>query len=1507
MLILTVFAQGLDGSEARTEHLIADFEDGVLHEQSNPYSDGYFWRITDAGGDFTWGIDGTQGSGGTTHSLVMTVTEGVPYFYYLYDGQDAYINNPDLPLNRMSFDIKFPQGWHKSCADDPACNYNFHVGTYHRDPNAMGYHENHNWHFYYQLIFDAYAGASLTDNGWIHVVLGPWPQHQRSISNWNPGVNPTRPTARMFNHWSRAYFTGVPYHSDPGVGFPYHIWLDQLRFYYENDYVTAEPEFYERSGLAGDSVQYPITLRNTHPSEQREFGLLLSSHLYNSDNYWTYDVRVYRDDNGDGFLQPTETTEVTTTGTLDPGDVFPIIVVSNIPASGPGSNVGAYVKTSLVAWQRAPVYPLDPHVATHNTNDGVPHGTPAVGVQITTHVVDSLSVDDTRPAAVDDLSVVAIYTNSVTLRWTAPGGDAHNGTAYGYDVRYATTPITEDTWAQAFAFTGEPAPKPAGADQTYTVPPILAPGTSYYFALKTDDGSGFSAISNPAAIRTATDDVSNTPPTAAFTSSVSSGVLSLSKGGLSPLSVTFNATASSDTDGTLGLMVWDFGDGGWGTGSPITHTYQRIGTHTVTLTVFDDDGASATATHTLTISPGSSGSFLLRNGSGYAGTHVNIIRQGGPDNVYHNVVWANNVGNYGGACRLLVRFDASLPALPLGAHITSAHLRLWQTSNNNGTGSIINLYPIQRDYDPAAVTWNNYAHVAPWEVPGAEGASDIGSLADAFVLDRHAHVRRVWDVTAEVASWYSGSPTSTGFLLRSDDEENSLSRYATPAESDPALWPELEIRYTTNPTVDLELYGTFHAMGAIATIDADDDPDQDATANIAYRISGSGADFQPGHPLSRVSDTRFVGSLFWLDPGTAYDVRVTFTSTGLSTSGDSDGGPLDGVTVEAAGSTRAEVSIPPPAHSYYVAPEGSGTDCTLASPCSLTEGLSQVEAGEEVVLRGGVYYQGELGLFRSGTAGAPIVIRSYAGETAILDGADPATFTWTAQGGGVYSTAINVPNPHLVAAGGQRLFPYNDLPDLQNLYWDLPGFFADGTTLYVRLADDADPNAVSMTVSRFDQGFYVDDDFVYFVNLTFRHYGRDPYAKAIFFNNASDNLVQGCTFALNNTGIRIKNQSRRNVVQDNEFYDTIFDWSWDAIKDENRGAQFLEAGGVTIGLDPGVVLGRGNVIRHNIFHDMFDGFDVCPATTSAVTNETDVYKNTVYRVGDDGMQADGYCSNVRIWGNTFHDVLVGISLSPTYTGPVYALRNVIYRTGAGNNEHSGTAFKFMYPSSSDGAVYLFHNTSDAVLAGHSGLVVGGDAGTWETIVARNNIWAGTHYALARYTAEQVVDFDYDNLYTTSPDVFVKWVGLPNPWLSTLAELQTQTGQEMNGLNEEPGFADTSTLRQAQDIAGLSTSAASGDYRLDASSNLVDAGVILPGINDQGDHAYQGAAPDIGAYEYCTLEGDVDGNGDVDIADVMAVAADWHNPDFDPAHDLDHDGDVDIVDIMLVAVHWGEGC
>ena len=61
----------------------------------------------------------------------------------------------------------------------------------------------------------------------------------------------------------------------------------------------------------------------------------------------------------------------------------------------------------------------------------------------------------------------------------------------------------------------------------------------------------------------------NSSPKANFTVSPSTGT--------SPLSVYFDASASSDPDGTIAHYEWDFGDGTGATGVTAVHTYEAPG------------------------------------------------------------------------------------------------------------------------------------------------------------------------------------------------------------------------------------------------------------------------------------------------------------------------------------------------------------------------------------------------------------------------------------------------------------------------------------------------------------------------------------------------------------------------------------------------------------------------------------------------------------------------------------------------------------------------------------------------------------------------------------------------------------------------------------------------------------------------------------------------------------------------------------------------------------------
>jgi len=84
---------------------------------------------------------------------------------------------------------------------------------------------------------------------------------------------------------------------------------------------------------------------------------------------------------------------------------------------------------------------------------------------------------------------------------------------------------------------------------------------------------------------TATKNVLNRPPIASFTENAT--IVSRDE------AIHFDASESHDPDGTIVSYSWDFGDGNTTTGVTTDHAYSEDGNYTVTLTVTDDDGASA--------------------------------------------------------------------------------------------------------------------------------------------------------------------------------------------------------------------------------------------------------------------------------------------------------------------------------------------------------------------------------------------------------------------------------------------------------------------------------------------------------------------------------------------------------------------------------------------------------------------------------------------------------------------------------------------------------------------------------------------------------------------------------------------------------------------------------------------------------------------------------------------------------------------------------------------------
>jgi PKD repeat protein len=164
----------------------------------------------------------------------------------------------------------------------------------------------------------------------------------------------------------------------------------------------------------------------------------------------------------------------------------------------------------------------------------------------------------------------------VRVAWTADF-DYDNSTLV-YTVLRDNLPTPVNTVARASIWWSRPA-------MTFT-DTGLAAGQHTYKVRATDP---FGNAHTSPAVSITVAGTGNQAPSASFSTLVSGATVSV------------DATASSDPDGTITGYAWNWGDGQTGTGATTTHDYAADGTYTITLTVSDNGGSQSATSRSVTI------------------------------------------------------------------------------------------------------------------------------------------------------------------------------------------------------------------------------------------------------------------------------------------------------------------------------------------------------------------------------------------------------------------------------------------------------------------------------------------------------------------------------------------------------------------------------------------------------------------------------------------------------------------------------------------------------------------------------------------------------------------------------------------------------------------------------------------------------------------------------------------------------------------------------------------
>jgi uncharacterized protein YjdB len=313
-----------------------------------------------------------------------------------------------------------------------------------------------------------------------------------------------------------------------------------------------------------------------------------------------------------------------------------------------------------------------------------------------------------------------------------------------------------------------------------------------------------------------------------------------------------------------------------------------------------------------------------------------------------------------------------------------------------------------------AITWaSNNAAVATVSGSGLVTAVGAGSATITATSEGQSGAASITVSSVPVAS-VAVTPTTVSLQTGQTAQFTATPKDASgnPLSGRVVAWSSSD---TTIATVSASGLATARAAGA-ATITATSES-KSGTAAITVTavpvatvaVTPPSASVQVGQTLQLTATTKDANGNTLTGRAVAWSSSDT-TIAKVSTSGLLTARAVGAATVTAtseskSGTAAITVTPPPPPGTHtgwYVTTSGSSSGSGTAASAwdlatALNGGNGKVQPGDTIWLRGGTYH-GAFTSIVSGTAGAPVVVREYPGERAVIDGNGQLNDVLTVQG-----------------------------------------------------------------------------------------------------------------------------------------------------------------------------------------------------------------------------------------------------------------------------------------------------------------------------------------------------------------------------------------------------------------------------------------------------------------------------------------------------------------------------